>query len=313
MYLSTNRSCHEVVERLRCTDRPHGLLQDAMALSHLLESQRRDRAIKGKVGKATTAIEKIFKAQAAVVEKGLQSYHTEHYRQVSPSSLYMESVYSTMSSTLKSLMKKAFGKTSKEMTAALTGMAEDGLELGAKDFFSDQPKDLVQGISFDLSSPAAMAHIKAHGAEMVKAIDDTTREEMLGVLERMAAKGESPQAIAREIVSRWKGFAIKKPQLHIRNRAHLVAVTELGNGYEQGRLLAAREMEDEGLPMMKSWLTVGDDRVSEGCQDNANDGWIDLGKKFSSGHDSPLRFPGCRCTALYRRKSKGVPKGRRSR
>jgi hypothetical protein len=55
--------------------------------------------------------------------------------------------------------------------------------------------------------------------------------------------------------------------------------------------------------MEKRWLTVGDDRVSDGCKDNQRAGWIALNDAFPSGDDRPLRFPGCRCVVQYRRKA----------
>jgi hypothetical protein len=101
-------------------------------------------------------------------------------------------------------------------------------------------------------------------------------------------------------------MAVGKPQQHIDSRAHLIAVTELGNAFEDGSLGAARRMAAMGLEMEKKWLTVGDQRVSEGCRTNQAAGWIPIDRPFPSGHDRPLRFPGCRCTAQYQRKRSSV-------
>ena len=47
--------------------------------------------------------------------------------------------------------------------------------------------------------------------------------------------------------------------------------------------------------MLKRWMNMGDDRVSDGCIENGNAGWIDNKEAFPSGHQFPPRFPGCRC------------------
>lgn len=67
-----------------------------------------------------------------------------------------------------------------------------------------------------------------------------------------------------------------------------------------------KHLQNAGLEMEKSWLTVGDSRVSEGCAANAAAGWIGLEEEFPSDgtydRQRPPRFPGCRCDILYRRK-----------
>jgi len=60
------------------------------------------------------------------------------------------------------------------------------------------------------------------------------------------------------------------------------------------------DLDAVGLGMEKYWSTMRDDRVSDGCIENEDAGWIDLAKNFPSGHVRPLRFPGCRCDLLQR-------------
>ena len=40
--------------------------------------------------------------------------------------------------------------------------------------------------------------------------------------------------------------------------------------------------------------------ASDGCDENAAAGWLPLAAAFPSGHQRPLRFPGCRCDLLMR-------------
>lgn len=155
--------------------------------------------------------------------------------------------------------------------------------------------------AFGLANPRAVAYLEAHGYGLISQIDSVTRGNIATIVTNGTAEGWSYNRVAREISSLYSEMAIGKPQQHIDSRAHLIAVTEAGNGYEEGNLTVVRDLEDAGLRMEKKWLTVGDDRVSDGCQANQDEGWIPVAQAFRSGHARPLRFPGCRCTTEYRR------------
>lgn len=155
--------------------------------------------------------------------------------------------------------------------------------------------------AFGLANPRAVAYLEAHGYGLISQIDSVTRGNIATIVNNGTAEGWSYNRVAREITSLYSEMAIGKPQRHIDSRAHLIAVTEAGNGYEEGNLAVVRDLEDGGLRMEKKWLTVGDDRVSDGCQANQAEGWIPVAQAFQSGHARPLRFPGCRCTTEYRR------------
>lgn len=155
--------------------------------------------------------------------------------------------------------------------------------------------------AFDLGNPRAAAYLEMHAAQSVTAINEVTRQEMRAVITAGVEERQSYDQIAKTIRERFEGFSTPKPQQHIRSRAHLVAVTESGNAYEEGNRAVADDLAAAGIEMEKSWLTVGDDRVSDGCADNEGAGWIPVGDTFPSGDDGPLRFPGCRCTMLLRR------------
>jgi len=162
--------------------------------------------------------------------------------------------------------------------------------------------DLKVNIAFDLENPRAVEYLELHAAEKVTNINNTTRARIKTIITRGTEKGWSYDRMAREISSRFEEFAVGKPQEHIDSRAHLVAVTETAEAYEEGNRIAAKEIQKQGVLMEKSWLTVGDDRVSDGCEENQDAGWIDIDEEFPSGHQRPPRFPGCRCDCLYRRK-----------
>lgn len=143
---------------------------------------------------------------------------------------------------------------------ALAGAVKEAVTRAVLQGLADQASEL--GISFDLQNPRAVAWAESHAAEMVTAIDDETRRQIHDIVTKGAAEGSSYDQIAKEITARFAQFAEGKPQEHIDSRAHLVAVTELGNAYEQGTWLAVQGMKGAGLQMEKFWQTMGDGKVS---------------------------------------------------
>ena len=191
---------------------------------------------------------------------------------------------------------------SDDLRAAAERAAGEAWLIGAE----DMARRLNIDIQFNLDDPAARAYIRRVGADLVTRVDDTTRARLRRLIEDGTNSGWNYNQIAQSIIGEFGEMAVGKPQQHIDSRAHLIAVTELGNAFEDGSLGAARRMAAMGLEMEKQWLTVGDQRVSDGCRTNQAAGWIPIGRPFPSGHDRPLRFPGCRCTAQYQRKRSSV-------
>jgi Phage Mu protein F like protein len=149
-------------------------------------------------------------------------------------------------------------------------------------------------ITFDLTSEAAVAFVQKRAAELVTGINDTSRAALRGLITAAVKDGKSYEQLASSIREMFDGFSDY--------RSRMIAVTEIGNAYEEGAMLASQALVAGGLQMEKSWLTAGDDRVEEECQGNADAGWIPLGEDFPSGDARPLAHPNCRCTMLSRRK-----------
>lgn len=162
------------------------------------------------------------------------------------------------------------------------------------------PVAVVLGIQFGLRNPRAVEYISRVGAALVTKIDETTRDYIRTVVTRGVREGQSYNEMAKAITERYRQFAVGLPQKHIDSRAHLVAVTEVGQAYSHGNYLVGEGLRDHGLKMEKAWSTMGDDRVSDGCRENEAAGWIPFDDAFPSGHLRPLRFPGCRCDLLLR-------------
>lgn len=160
-------------------------------------------------------------------------------------------------------------------------------------------------ISFEDFDEEAYKYLEHNAGMRISQINETTRNEIRDIIAR-GFKGEllpdgtmrykTHQEIAREIKDKFSEFGapVQSPS-HIRNRAHLVAVTELREAGETSKQISRTRMEERGWKMLKRWMTMGDDRVSDGCIENGSVGWIDNNASFPSGHQFPPRFPGCRC------------------
>ncbi len=185
------------------------------------------------------------------------------------------------------------------MLAPIVDINELGLVLGAGALAGALGMDFEK--AFSLKNPRAVAYLEQHGAALVTKINEETRSQMKTLITQAVDEGWSYTRTAKAIKEQFDGFAGLKPQQHIRDRATLVAVTEAGQAYEEGSLIVAKGLGESGIPMQKYWRTSGDERVSQGCKDNQAAGWIGLEELFPSGHERPLRFPGCRCSANFRR------------
>jgi len=187
--------------------------------------------------------------------------------------------------------------TSAEMWEVLEKAIIAALKRGAQQMITIFNVETV----FSLTDPLAEEYIKAVGANLITGIDNTTKDQIRAIILTAIENGTSYSELAVQIKRKYNQFAVGVPQKHLRSRAELIAVTEIGNAYCEGNRIEALSIQRAGIPMEKYWYTTGDDRVSEGCAANQAQGWIPLQDTYASGHQRPLRFPGCRCVEMYRR------------
>lgn len=182
--------------------------------------------------------------------------------------------------------------TDPALQAAVQVIAENALVGGAH----SAELDLSVDASFTLANPEAVTWLTKYGAQRVAGIDDVTRGYLRTIVTNAADEGWSYQRTAAAIKDRFVQFAVGVPQEHIRSRAELVAVTEVGEAYEKGASIVAAGLQAQGLVIEKSWLDVGDEAECPECEGNAEDGWIGEDDSYSSGDDEPPAHPACRCT-----------------
>lgn len=156
-------------------------------------------------------------------------------------------------------------------------------------------RQLGIGGTFRLRNEAVIRSLRDFGATRVVGIDDETKRRLAKVIADSLGAGNGVDQIARDVRRDFTDMSVR--------RSKLIAHTETGEqmgqaNYETYRRNAVEETD---------WLTVGDDRVSELCQDNAAASPVPVGTPFPSGDYHPLGHPGCRCVSRARIPSGWMP------
>lgn len=262
----------------------HTLLENIVALTKVVQ---RDRALKPIEQTLARKMAKAFRAHRAVFMR--------EFERLGPG-LYGEA---SAPPAIEGALETAYQATLAQFLDPIETAAGASLAAAAK----HRVAEFQVSFAFDLKNPRAIAAIKDQAAASVGEIDATTRDDLTRILTQGMEEGYNYQQVARAIAAKYDEYAVPvtRPR-HIRNRAELIAVTEAAEAYETGNRLVIDDMTAVGLEMEKQWSTVGDDRVSAGCLQNAAVGWIPVDQGFPSGHQHAPRFPGCRCAILYRRR-----------
>jgi len=183
-----------------------------------------------------------------------------------------------------------------ELQKTIVNTEADGLIKGALQFKKILPTDKT---TFNLANPRAVEWFLKNGGSVdyIKGINTTTSNQIKTIIRQAIDEGWSYTQTAKEISDKFDEFS--------RERAKSIAIYETGSAYEQGNMLFAQSLEDDGIRMVKTWMTSHDDQVSEGCQENEDEGPIPINQYHRSGHMQPPRFPGrggsggCRCYEIY--------------
>jgi len=158
-----------------------------------------------------------------------------------------------------------------------------------------------QGVDFSLVNiPAAeyVARLKTlHLSDYRGSISHETKIKIRNIITDQVNEGASYQQAAQKIREQGEAGVFSKA------RSELIAVDQVGQAYGEGN----NEMIDQFVAethsiMQKEWITTGDDRVTEECQANQREGWINYDEHFSSGDSFAPRAsnPRCRCDTGYR-------------
>lgn len=154
------------------------------------------------------------------------------------------------------------------------------------------------GGSFDLANPRAVAWYSQNGGSLgyIKDIQATSKTQLHTIITKSLDEGWSYNKTSQVIREKFTDMS--------RARAQLIATNEAAQAYEAGNRMFIDDLSDMGVIMEKMWENSGDEKVSDGCIENTDDGWIPLNREHSSGHQNPPRFPACRCWEIYREAKK---------
>jgi len=157
-------------------------------------------------------------------------------------------------------------------------------------------------IEWDRSDPKAHEKLVTRAADMVTKIDDVTRQDIHDIIVRGTEEKRTYTQIAEDIRTKYSEFSEPKPQAHIRDRAELIAVNEIGLAAQSAGYDENMAFFDDGWDVEKFWNNTGDEKVSDGCLENTDAGWIPLDEPFPGEGEVmfPPRFPGCRCALSFR-------------
>lgn len=137
----------------------------------------------------------------------------------------------------------------------------------------------------------AAAYAKAHAADLVTQIDDTTRDEIRELITNSLAEGMTYQEVSDKLEEMYS-FS---PE-----RADLIARTESAIAGNQGILEGMRELKSQGVKIKKIWLP--DAEACDACLELGNQDAIPLEDDFESDDyddtDAPPLHPNCRCNMI---------------
>ena len=143
------------------------------------------------------------------------------------------------------------------------------------------------GVRGSLASINAQRWIAMHGAELVKGINEFTRDSLRSLLARSLAKGVPLDDIAREMVTRFADMNYA--------RAYRIARTEASKAWSFAELEGARLMEESGFTMLKSWLLGPLHPRFDLCDMNSQAGGIPINEPFPTGDMATPQHPNCGC------------------
>lgn len=145
--------------------------------------------------------------------------------------------------------------------------------------YADAGKVLPVDIRFDVANPRIKDTI-AELAKQVRAVSDTTRDEIRGLVDRQTAEGWSMQELAKQI----RGLAEVTDGLdssHAARRAMVISRTESATAYNHGALLA---YADAGVEKVR----VLDSEADEACAAADGQVWT-----LDEARANPIAHPNC--------------------
>ena len=192
-----------------------------------------------------------------------------------------------------------WGDIAEQMGDYLKEVASDAVAEASIQIGFDREKALT------LANDRAVAWAEERGAELVGkkwvdgelvdnpnaewAISESTRDMIASDITTAMEEGMSNDELAALLED---NYAFSE------DRAEMIARTETAVADIQGNMELYNEASENGIPILKQWITAEDDLVSEDCEMNGDSDPIELDELFPSGASEPPEHPNCRCDIL---------------
>jgi hypothetical protein len=144
--------------------------------------------------------------------------------------------------------------------------------------------------NYDTSDIHVLLYQQQHIPTLITQLNDTSKQEIRNVITVGINADIGLPAIRKSVKQLLVSYET--------SRAALVGSYESLRAFNLGMYSA---IVDTGVPYEKQWLTAGDDRVEQECEDNRAQGWVALSVVYNDGLQCPPAHVGCRCAMNYRK------------
>lgn len=148
----------------------------------------------------------------------------------------------------------------------------------------------LSGAAFKTANDRIRKFIQNEVGRRIAGVNETTIKLVQGVIEDGFHKGESIQTVAKQLADMFDEFN-RPPVDGVFGRADVIARTEMNSALNFGQFEGARQAQENGVTLFKSWLSSRDDRVREShkaLDAETHDKPIPFDQPFSNG----MQFPG---------------------
>lgn len=156
----------------------------------------------------------------------------------------------------------------------------------AKNMSTAALKSIGQTVAAGLEAGLGPKEI-ARNLDAVVALDSNRAKQYIKYAEYLTESDVSDEQLERQLEAYYQKL--------LRDRKETIARTEAREATAEAAL---QKNKDRGA-RFKVWITAGDNRVSDECQGNEEEGPIPIDDEFSGGVDRPPQHPNCRCTLSY--------------
>lgn len=240
---------------------------------------------------AARSISRFLTKQGSVIARKVAEHYSEFHKAEADDAKRIAEILDGLDLNwvqVTGLMETPLKETARESGTQV--LLDLGLTEEAAELFGVVNQD---ALDYSKNRAAEMVGMKFVNGELVEnpdaawAITDTTRDELRQLISKAFSEGMTPADLETAIEDSFQFSSA---------RAEMIARTEMSKAHIQGALDAAKA---SGLVTHKFSMLSGNHDLDDECDDNADEGEIELEKDFPSGDDGPPFHPNCVCTLSF--------------